>query len=109
MSRKNSKAGKNNIETALGSVHPVLLLGLTTTVVSIDTRVLNACLKRLNCPAARHAKTWVSWYMLLKIAGKIPRMRERGARIGYPGRKGRPGRNLDPTRKSFYKSRKRIV
>ena len=87
----------------------LLSLGLATTVVSADIGVPNARLKGLNRPSARNVKNVVYWDMLLKIARKIPRTRERGARIGYPGRKGRTGRHTDPTWKSSYKWRKKLV
>ena len=84
------------------------MLGLATTVVNTDTRVSNVWLKGLNRPAARNAKNMVSWDMLLKIACKTPRTRERGAILEYPGRKERPGRQVDSMWKSFYKSRMKI-
>ena len=68
----------------------LLSLGLATTVVSADIGVPNARLKGLNRPSARNVKNVVYWDMLLKIARKIPRTRERGARIEHPGRKERP-------------------
>ena len=72
------------------------MLRLDTTVVSVDTRISNARLKGLNYLAARNTKNVVSWDMLLKIAEKIPKTKERGARIGYPGKKEDLGGNRIP-------------